>query len=236
MLLAQGTSCLLSFSSDSPTAVVGTPVEELTYRRSLRVALDLLNSSSACPCPEQNGRAPRVPEAAGTQPGRGAPAPAKEKKEEEEDVVCSVNPSRRPASGEPAGPQHLSNNIVDEATTNQPPLNPPAAPSSPPRARALDSGCKLPSRDHTGPLEPRAPPQKRPCLDDHLHPAILPAEPAPVPSPQRGLKACTPTHGPRSPDFLDPEQMEGGKGVDVGGHWGRHFGPATGLGHHTQLL
>lgn len=67
----------------------------------------------------------------------------------------------------------------------------------------------MPSRDLTGPLEPRAPPQKRPCLDDRLHPAILPAEPAPVPSPQPGLKVCNPPHGPGSPDFLDPEHVEG---------------------------
>ncbi|XP_054983478.1 PWWP domain-containing DNA repair factor 3A isoform X2 [Sorex araneus] len=195
----------IASSLASPDAVPSTPVEELTYRRSLRVALDLLNPSTPSPreagAPEDAGT-PLAPEAvtdtatargdaaglgAGEQdPARQDPAGSAPW---EEDPQCPSDPSREPESPQPPG-------------ADRPPSDLPAAPCSPPRASAPDCDCELPSGDPTGPPESGAGPPKRLRLDSSR-------EPEPALSTEPEAKACTPPHSPPSPGPPAPEKLEG---------------------------
>lgn len=194
----------IASSLASPEAVPGTPVEELTYRRSLRVALDLLNPSTPSPreagAPEEAGT-PLAPAAAATATMRGDAAglgageqdPARQdpagSASWEEDPQRPADPSREPESPKPPG-------------ADRPPADLPAAPCSPPGASAPDCDCELPSGDPTGSPEPGAGPPKRPCLDSSREP-----EPALSAGPE--AKACTPPHSPPSPGPPAPEKVEG---------------------------
>lgn len=195
----------IASSLASPDAVPSTPVEELTYRRSLRVALDLLNSSTSSPwragAPEDAGTPlaptpaaalPVLGDTAGTGSGEQDPGgqnpPSSLPGEDNYISALLEDPSREPPSPRPTGEN------AEDAEASQPLVDFPTAPRSPPRASAPDCDCELPSGDPTGPTEPEARPHKRLCLDSSREPM---------------LQACTPTHSPPSPGPPAPEKVEG---------------------------
>lgn len=185
----------------SPDAVPSTPVEELTYRRSLRVALDLLNPSNPSPpgtgSQAEAGSPPVPPAVADTasvpgdtnRPGSGEQDPAQRNLPSspawEDGPGCPADPRREPESSGPTWGDH------EDAGARQPLTDSAAAPCSPPSPRAPDCDSELPSGD---PTEPEAGPPKRLCLDSSWEP---------------GLKACAPTHSLPSPGPLAPKKVEG---------------------------
>lgn len=74
----EGIAALLASQQEAPAA----PMEELTYRRALRVALDLLGSSGA---PPRANPGPRALGHMDNAPSGGTPEPEEEEKDEEEE-------------------------------------------------------------------------------------------------------------------------------------------------------